>query len=105
MFDLSDLALFFLFIIFLMLWWNAQGVKQVALKATKDYCQKMDVQLLDDGVVLRRFWFKRNKAGNLCLWRSYQFEFTSTGEQRYRGEIVMLGHRVEHLHLDPYRLN
>ncbi|MFA7554021.1 MAG: DUF3301 domain-containing protein [Spongiibacteraceae bacterium] len=105
MFDLSDLALFFLFGVFVALWWNAQGVKQIALKATQDYCQSMGVQLLDDGVVLRGFWLRRNAAGKLCLWRSYNFEFTSTGEQRYSGQIVLLGRIVEAVHLDPHRLN
>jgi Protein of unknown function (DUF3301) len=79
MFDLSDVFIFSLFIAFLMLWWNAQGIKQTALNATKSYCKKMDVQLLDDGVALHGFWLKRNRSGNLCLWRSYNFEFTSTG--------------------------
>ena len=105
MFDLGDLFIGMLFAGFVMLWWNAQGVKQQALKATKDYCDKMGVQLLDEGLVLRGFWLKRNSAGSLCLWRSYNFEFTTTGEQRYCGEIIMLSRWVEAIKLDPHRLN
>lgn len=103
--DLSDVLVFFIFIAFVMLWWNAQGIKQHALKSTKDYCEKMGVQLLDDGVVLKGFWLKRNKRGSVCIWRSYNFEFTSTGEQRYTGQIVLLGTAVENIYLDPHRLN
>lgn len=105
MFDLGDIFVGMLFVGFVMLWWNAQGVKQQALKATKDYCDKMGVQLLDEGLVLRGFWLKRNSVGQLCLWRSYNFEFTTTGEQRYSGEIIMLSRWVETIKLDPHRLN
>ena len=105
MFDLGDVLVFCLFIILLMLWWNAQGVKQVALDATRAYCKKMDVQLLDDGVVLRGFWLKRDNRGSIRLWRSYNFEFTSTGNDRYAGQIILLGRLVENIHLEPHRLN
>lgn len=105
MFDLGDVAIFFLFIGFVMLWWNAQGVKQQALQATRAHCDKMGVQLLDDGLVLRGFWLKRNSRGQLCVWRSYNFEFTTTGEERYGGQIIMLSQWVEGIHLAPHRLN
>ncbi|MEE8057973.1 MAG: DUF3301 domain-containing protein, partial [Pseudomonadales bacterium] len=78
---------------------------QIALQVTKKYCKKMDVQLLDDGLVLRGFWLKRDSRGSIHLWRSYNFEFTSTGNDRYSGQIILLGRFVENIHLDPHRLN
>ena len=105
MFDLIDLFWCAVFISFMMLWWNAQGIKQIALAAVKRHCEQMDVQLLDDGVVLRGFWLKRDKSGNVRLWRSYNFEFTSTGNERYQGRIILLGRRVEDIHLQAYRMH
>ncbi|HEB26729.1 MAG TPA: DUF3301 domain-containing protein [Porticoccus sp.] len=105
MFDLNDVLFFTVFLAFVMLWWNAQGVKQMALQATRSYCKKMEVQLLDDVVFLRGFWFKRNSQGQLCIWRSYNFEFTSTGNERYSGQIVLLGRFVDDIRLEPYRIN
>lgn len=105
MFDLSDVMVFAGFSLFCMLWWNAQGVKQIALTSTKAYCKKMDVQLLDDGVFLRGFWFKRNARNTVHLWRSYNFEFTTTGDERYGGRIILLGRHVEDIQLDAHRLN
>lgn len=105
MIDLGDILLCTLFVTFIMLWWNAQGVKHIALTATKNHCKKMDVLLLDDGVVLRGFWLKRDARGHLRLWRSYTFEFSSTGHERYNGQIILLGRFVEDIHLDPHRLN
>ncbi len=37
------------------------------------------------------------------LERTYFFEFASDMQQRYRGEIVMLGKRVKTIQLDPHR--
>ena len=105
MFDLGDIFAGFIFITFIMLWWNAQGVKQTALIATKAHCKHLNVQLLDDGLALKGFWFKRNQHGNLTLWRCYNFEFTSTGNERYSGQIIMLGRLVEKIRMDAYRIN
>jgi hypothetical protein len=32
------------------------------------------------------------------------FEFSETGDNRRQGAIVMLGAQLEHLQLEPYRL-
>ncbi len=105
MFTLTDVLIATLFLGLVWLWWNAQGVKQSAMQATKRYCREMGVQLLDDGLALNGFWIKRDEAGSLRLWRSYGFEFTSTGNERYSGKIILLGHRVEQILLEPHRLN
>lgn len=84
--------------------WHAHGMKEIALAATRKYCRQMDVELLDDTVVLRGFWLKRDDHGRLRMWRSFLFEFTSTGEERYSGRIVLLGNRVEDIQLEPHRL-
>lgn len=86
-------------------WWKAHGMKEMALAATRNYCRKVDVELLDDTVVLRGFWLKRDQSGRLRMWRSYLFEFTTTGEERYSGRIILLGGRVESIQLETHRLH
>ena len=44
----------------------------------------------------------RNESGSLCLRRRYRFEFTSTGEARYGGTIVMIGRKRQSLDLEPH---
>ena len=105
MYTLSDILVFAGFLSFAMLWWNAQGAKQRALESTRAYCKRMDLQLLDDVVALRGFWFKRDRGGRLHLWRSYNFEFSSTGSERYQGRIILLGFSVESIELEPHRLH
>ncbi|MGK0441602.1 MAG: hypothetical protein ACJA0N_001402 [Pseudohongiellaceae bacterium] len=104
-FSLGDLLLLMGFFALLMYWWKAQGIKQQAYHAVKKHCKEMELQLLDEGVVLKAFWFKRNGQGQLKMWRSYQFEFSSTGDERYQGRVVMLGLVIESIELQPHRIH
>ena len=62
----------------------------------------MDLFLLDEYVALNGQWLKRDEHGKLKVWRSYQFEFSSTGDERYAGKAIMLGRQVLSIQLDPY---
>ncbi|WP_049723948.1 DUF3301 domain-containing protein [Gilvimarinus polysaccharolyticus] len=86
-------------------WWRALQSKAIALGSALRHCKEMDVQMLDQSVYLRRLWFKRNNRGALSLWRAFYFEFTSTGEDRYSGRVIMLGRRVDAVQLDPHRMH
>jgi len=79
--------------------------REIAFIAVKVYCQKMDVLLLDEYVALNGQWLKRDDDGKFKAWRSYQFEFSSTGEERYNGRVILLGRRVITIQLDPYRMH
>lgn len=76
------------------LWWHGQGVKAVALRKVKDYCELHNLQLLDESLVLRKLWWGRNLKGAIAMKRTYFFEFTSTGEYRYRGTVALLGYQL-----------
>lgn len=105
MFELRDAALLMLFAFAVVWWWRGYAVKEVALRATRQHCNDMQVQLLDESVVMRGLWLKRDAGGSLRVRRSYEFEFTSTGDERYHGCTVMLGPRVQSIQLQPHRLN
>jgi hypothetical protein len=85
-------------------WSNAMKAREIAYAAAVIHCKKMEVQLLDEYVALNGFWLKRNEQGKFMGWRSYQFEFTSTGEERYHGKVIMLGRQVINIQLDAYRI-
>ncbi|MBQ77717.1 MAG: hypothetical protein CL692_03945 [Cellvibrionales bacterium] len=78
-------------------------VRELTLQAARKHCQLMQVQLLDQSVGLYRVWFKRGADKRLHWWRNYQFEFTSTGEERYQGFIIVLGNRVESIDLGVHK--
>ena len=85
-------------------WYNAQEAKEIALEAARDHCLAMEVQMLDGYVALNGFWLKRDRAGKIQLRRSFLFEFSSTGSERYSGTVLMQGRRVESIYMEPYRI-
>lgn len=103
--ELGDIALLLLFAAGAYWWWRGYAVKEVALRVAREHCRSFDVQLLDESVVMRGLWLKRDAGGTLCVRRSFTFEFTSTGDERYHGCVVMLGTSVESVQLEPHRLN
>ncbi|MEH6624977.1 MAG: DUF3301 domain-containing protein [Motiliproteus sp.] len=103
-FELSDLLWLLLAYLFMLYWWSSKGAKEIALKATQKHCSEMDVQLLDQSIGLRGLWLKRDSSGRVRFWRSYTFDFSSNGEDRYQGRIILIGRRIESMQLDPHRI-
>ncbi len=99
-----DLLLIILLLFIGFYWSNAMKAREIAYAAAVIHCKKMEVQLLDEYVALNGFWLKRDANGKWVGWRSYQFEFTSTGEERYQGKIVTLGNNVINIELQAYRI-
>lgn len=86
-------------------WWRAKGVRDLALGHVQRHCKQMDVELLDGGLWLRGLSVGRSHQGRLQLRRSYVFEFTSTGDERYRGRVSLLGQRLERVSLEVHRIS
>ncbi len=101
--ELTDLFLLTLVAGVIYVWYKGLAVRERALKAVESYCNKLDLQLLDQNVSLRALWLKRDDRGRLALWRRYQFEFTTTGDQRYRGQVVLLGNRLESITSEAHK--
>jgi len=87
------------------LWLENQGVRERAITIAKDFCKKEDVQFLDGAMALVRMRLQRDAMGRMAIARTYQFEFSDTGDNRLKGTIMLLGKKLEILHLQPYRLN
>lgn len=102
--QLSDIIWFGLLASLAALWWHGQGIKAAALVHVKKYCEHYDIQLLDESLVLRKLWLSRNKEGVVRIQRTYFFEFTSTGEYRYRGTITLLGYKLQGVDAQTHHL-
>ncbi|MCP5162203.1 MAG: DUF3301 domain-containing protein [Hahellaceae bacterium] len=85
-------------------WLKSREMKDYVLQACKKYCEATTLQLLDEGLVLRAIWFKRDEKGKLRLWRRYEFEFTSTGDERYTGKAITLGKRILRIETGVHRM-
>jgi hypothetical protein len=84
----------------LLFWRDSLGAREQARAASTRACQQMGVQLLDDTVALERLWPRRDRDGRLKLERLYVFEFTDTGQRRQVGSVLLVGWRVEVLHME-----
>lgn len=100
-------SIFFTSLLVLGLWYwiRARDIKDHAYHSARRYCEKMDLQLLDQTVALKAVKPARSASGLIQLRRRYVFDFSSTGEDRYEGEIRLLGAKVEEIKLAPHRLN
>jgi len=85
-------------------WWKGLAVKQLAYRAALRRCDELGLQLLDQSIMLRGISFKRGSGGRHLVRRRYIFEFSSTGGERYRGEVWMLDTTLECVELEPHRL-
>ena len=76
------------------LWFDSLKARELALRAAREACAADGFMLLDDTVAIASLKPARNEHGRLLLQRSYDFEYSDTGNNRITGGIVLLGHRV-----------
>jgi hypothetical protein len=99
-----ELALIVLILAGLAFWIDSLRARERALAAGRNACGRYGVQFLDETVVFARLRLGRDDAGQLCLRRTYTFEFSDTGDNRRQGAIVMLGGELQDMQLEPYKL-
>ncbi len=83
-------------------WWHSDKIKRMTVAYASRYCRHRGLQLLDQTIVLRGIWLGRDEHGLLQIGRRYQFEFATTGEQRYRGAIALLGTKLLKVETEAY---
>ncbi len=81
-------------------WRDSLGAREQARAASSRACRQVNVQLLDDTVALERLGLRRDHDGRLKWERLYVFEFTDTGQRRQTGSVLLVGWRVEVLHME-----
>jgi hypothetical protein len=69
-------------------------VREAAIAAARAACVAEGLMLLDDTVAITGVKPARNAEGRIRLQRSYDFEFSDTGDNRRKGSVVLLGRRV-----------
>lgn len=82
--------------------WHNHGLREKALERVRQHCAKLDLELLDEAVALKRIGFVRDANGRKRLARIYNFEFTVTGEQRHPGTVTQFGAHTMQIELAPY---
>lgn len=85
-------------------WSSAKVLQEQAYQAVKQHCQSLQLLMLDDYVAFHSIFIQRDDLGRLRLLRSYRFEFSSTGNERYNGTITLAGRQSCKIQLEPYRI-
>lgn len=101
---LNEIILIGLICLAYVYWFNAKKTKEIALETVRNHCLAVQVQMQDGYVALNGICLKRDTAGKMQIWRSSQFEFSSSGFERYNRIVLMLGRQVESIHMEPYRI-
>ncbi len=102
---MDDILTLLLLLAVLWFWWDSRGVAEQAITVARKHCEKLGLTFLNDTVAWKRIRLRRNKRGRMQIQRSYFFEFASDMQQRYSGEIVMLGKQTVKVNLDTYRIS
>jgi hypothetical protein len=82
--------------------WHNHGLRERALERVKQHCTKLEIELLDGNVALKKIGFIKDANGRRRLARVYNFEFTVTGETRHTGTITQFGAHSAQIELAPY---
>ena len=95
--------LFFLLLLglFALYWQDELKAREIAISAARSTCRNEGLQLLDDTVAQNGLRLIRHDQGRLCLQRSFAFEYSRSGDDRYPGYITLRGHEVVLLDLAP----
>ena len=76
------------------LWLDSLKAREVAVRAARAACTAEGLLLLDDTVAIANLKPVRDDDGHVKLQRAYEFEYSDTGNNRLKGSVVLLGHRV-----------
>jgi len=76
------------------LWFDSLRARDAGIEAVRQACAAEDMQLLDETVSISGLKPDRNEDGQLVLRRTYDFEYSDTGDNRRRGSVVLRGNQV-----------
>ncbi|MCP5413984.1 MAG: DUF3301 domain-containing protein [Chromatiaceae bacterium] len=76
------------------LWLDGARARELAIGLAKSYCEKHDLQFLDETVALSRMAPRWTNQG-IRIRRMFRFDFSLEGVGRRTGYVLMLGTRLE----------
>ncbi|HVS27771.1 MAG TPA: DUF3301 domain-containing protein [Burkholderiales bacterium] len=79
---------------FAWLWFDSLKAREAAIRAARAACAAEGLMLLDYTVAIAGLKLARDEDGRLKLQRAYDFEYSDNGDNRLKGSVVLLGHRV-----------
>jgi len=84
----------FVLVLLVWLWLDSLKAREISIAAVRNACEEEGLQLLDETIAIARLRPTRNMQGRLVWHRVYVFEFSDDGNNRRKGSVHLLGHRV-----------
>ena len=84
-------------------WIACLRARELATAEAQAVCEREGVQLLDQTVSCRSIRPARNTLGRLTLKRTYEFDYSSSGFDRYAGMLVLMGDDVALLDVSAHK--
>ena len=92
---MPELLFLVLLLVLIYAWYNGLAHREIAVRISKDACQRRGFQLLDGSVHLSSLSLMRCPSSHRCLRRSYRFAYSSDHVQRSDGVIILKGRATE----------
>lgn len=100
-----DFVVVLLLVSAVLYWLDSIRTKEIATEKASSACKKVMLEFLDQTVAIKKVRLRRDISGRLTFYREYQFEFSSTGEFRYKGIVQMTGHHLSGVKMEPYQIH
>ena len=83
-------------------WFDNLKAREQGIKAVQAACKQEGVQLLDETVSGRFPRLVRDESGRMVMKRVYEFEYSSSGQDRFYGAIMLIGTEVAMLDISAH---
>ncbi|MDE2234530.1 MAG: DUF3301 domain-containing protein [Gammaproteobacteria bacterium] len=81
-------------------WSDSLKARERMTRSCARICEELNLQFLDETVSLASLRLSRTASGRLTWKRTYVFEFSESGSDRWKGRACLSGWRVESVQLD-----
>lgn len=81
-------------------WTDSTRIREYVLRHCVRLCKDINVQMLDQTVKFTRLRLARDGSGRVQIRRFYEYEFSIDGVDRWRGNVVLLGKKIEDSRMD-----
>ncbi len=102
--DAEGLILLILFALAAFIWWQLRAQKEFAYRQARRFCKQQGLQLLDQSVYQSSARLRFGGRHLLTLQQTYHFEFSSTGDERYVGSLLLRGRELVSVDIPAHRI-
>ncbi|OGT77677.1 MAG: hypothetical protein A3J35_02480 [Gammaproteobacteria bacterium RIFCSPLOWO2_02_FULL_52_10] len=80
-------------------WYEILKIRELVMKRCQQVCAEAQLQFLDQTVAVIAVKIRVSDDIRLMLYRTYQFEYSENGVDRYKGYVDLLNHGIVSIRL------